>query len=237
MPGLLERFFRRRLPGLAVLLLATLSACGDRDAGTDELDADAILEEAAERMGSVDGFAFVLEHENGTTTIVRGLSMERASGRVSGGDRMEAEIRTRAGPINVNLRVIVLPEGGWLTNPFTGQWESEALSLFGVFDPGSGVTALLRDLDDAVLVGRENVGGNPTHRIDASVPSGALWALVPQAVPGRTLTVRTWIGVEDSLVHRVEIVGALEAEDAESVVRRITLSEFGTQTAIEAPVP
>jgi hypothetical protein len=49
------------------------------------------------------------------------------------------------------------------------------------------------------------------------------------------LVVRAWIGVDDPVVHRVEIVGALEEKDQADVVRRLALSDFGADSVIVAP--
>lgn len=236
---LIRRPVRRYFGVLAAssALLASAVACGERaePAPVEELTPAQILERASERMAELSGFAFVLEHENGFTRIVQGLAMERAEGRVAGGDRMEAHLRARAGPVNVQLGIIILPEDSWITNPFTGEWEREPLSISQLFDPATGVPSLIRELQDPQMTGIETVGGAQAYRVEASIPSDLLSRLAPAATPGRVIQVRAWVGVQDPVVHRVEIIGPLEEGDGEDVVRRLALSDFDADFSIVAP--
>jgi hypothetical protein len=219
---------------LAVSLLL-IPSCGEGGDEPGELTPEQVLEAAADRLDETTSFAFLLEHENGFTPIVGGLLMERAEGQVAGPDRMQAEVRARVGPINVNVRLVIVPEGSWMTNPLTQQWEPQTIEIAQFFDPATGVTAIMRGLTGAQITGTESVGGVVTHRIEANVDSGALDALLPGVIAGSDLGVRTWVGVEDSLVRRIEIQGAIEPGDNPALVRRLTLSEFGGTFSITPP--
>lgn len=224
---------------LATLLLATLPllACGtgSADSGAGDVDVATVLERAAERMASVGRFAFVLEHENGSTSIVEGLAMDRAEGRVSGGEAMQAEVTARAGPMVVNVGVIILPDQAWITNPLTGEWQPQPLTISQLFDPATGVPAMIAGLDEATLAGTATIDGAAAYRIEGVIASEELRGLVPQAAPGTRLPVRLWIGVDDPVVRRIELVGALEAQDAENAVRRLLLSDFDGDFVIAPP--
>jgi len=228
---------RIRIPslfGLSAFLLL-VSACGDESADLDDMSASELLEISANRMDAVTSFAFALEHENGFTNIVRGLAMEVAEGEVAGPDRMAAELRARIGPINVAVGLIIHPEGAWVTNPLTGQWEPEDVSIAQLFDPATGVTALMRDLGEVRVTGTEVIDGRPTRRIEGAVDSGALAALLPGVASGREVTARFWIGSEDPVVHRIDLLGAVEPDDSPDIVRRLRLSRFGQEFVIEPP--
>ncbi len=221
---------------LALLLLPLVAAsCGDRGVDLDGITPEELLEHSASRMESVESFAFRLEHENGFTSVVRGLAMETAEGQLAGRDRLSAELRARAGPIAVNVGLIVHPEGAWITNPLTGQWEPEALTIEQLFDPATGVTALMRDLADVRVIGTETLGGVATRQLEGTVDSGALATLLPGVAGGHPLTVRVWVGAEDPLVHRIDVLGAIEPADTPQTVRRLRLSRFDEPFQIEPP--
>jgi hypothetical protein len=228
---------RTRLTFAAFVLTAVLwlPACGGRDAEPDEVDGIELFSRAADRMETVGSFAFLLEHENGTTTIANGLAMVRAEGRIGGPESMEAELRALAGPVNVVVSVIVLPQGSWMTNPLTGQWMPQEMTVSQFFDPATGVPALMRRISDAGVVGTATFGAASAYEVDATVPSESLAGLVPRAAGGRAVRVRAWIGVDDPVLHRLEIVGAVQEGEAENLVRRLSLSEFGSDFTIVPP--
>jgi hypothetical protein len=186
-------------------------------------------------MEEVNSFAFLLEHENGTTAIVGGLAMERAAGEISNGERLRADVTGRAGPLAVNLQLVIVPEGAWMTNPLTGAWIPQELSISEFFDPATGVTAVIRGISAPSFAGRETLGGVDTHIVEGGVDSGVLALLIPGVPAGRPLTIRSWIGADDPVVHRIEIRGSLAEGDGPEVVRRLTLSQFGGTFEITAP--
>jgi hypothetical protein len=188
-------------------------------------------------MAVVESFAFVMEHENGFTPIMQGLEMERAEGRISEGNRMHADIRARAGgSLAIDMGIVALPDSSWMTNPFTRAWEPGTFDVSALFDPSTGLTAVLRGLAEPQLVGIESINGTSTQRIDATVDSGALTSLIPGAATGSPLSVRVWIGVDDPVLHRAEIIGAIGEGESAELLRRITLSSFGDVLPVVSPL-
>ena len=224
------------LAALAVVAAVALAACGGEDDGADVegIDAAALLRSAAERTDQAQSFHFVLEHEKGSTQIVRGLAMERAEGDVAGADRLSVEINASAGPLNFEIAIIVIGDDAWITNTFTRRWEREQISVSEVFDPVNGVTALMRAAAGAHIAGSDGVGGVSTYRVEATVDSGDV-TMFGDPRPGMELRATVWIGVDDPLVHRIELVGAVTAGEPDDLVRRITLSRFDEDTEIAPP--
>jgi len=227
---------RRALVGVVALAVLALAACGDSgpDVDTSNVDVEALLTAAADRMDAVDSFRFELEHENGTASIVRGLQMVRASGDVEGADRMHLQVDVKAGPLNAEIEIIVLPDEGWITNPLTGRWERETIDVATFFDPAEGVTGLMRSLDGATVAGAETIDGVDSYRVEAKVKSD-LMTLFGNASEGETIALKAWIGIDDPLVYRVEAVGAIVTGEPDDLVRRLTLTNFGESFDIQAP--
>lgn len=228
----------------AVLLAALLAlaavpgvACGggDEPADVEAVDAGELLAAAADRAERLHSFHFVLDHEGGGTEIVLGLVMTRAEGDVAGGDRIRVSVDAGFLAANVRAEIVVIGDEAWIkVPPFINRWRAESISLAEVFDPASGVTALMRAVEGARVSGTESVGGTQTYVVEATVASGDL-TLFGEPQPGRTLSARVWIGVDDPLVYRLEVVGAVTAAEEPDLRRRLTLSRFDAEIEIEPP--
>lgn len=224
------------LSGAAVVLSLAIVACGGggSDIDTSKVDVDQLLTNAADRMDDVQSFSFDLEHENGTATIVRGLEMTHAEGNVEGPDLMHLKVSAKAGPLNAEIEVIVLPDEGWITNPFTGNWERESIDVASFFDPADGVIGLMRSIEGGEITGTETVDGVETYRVEADVPSEQL-TLFGNPREGETIRVKAWIGIDDPLVHRIEAGGGIIPGEPDELVRRLTFRDFDKTFDIQAP--
>lgn len=236
----------RTLCGASALVLALLAllavSClggGDDDAATPTatptpVDPVAVMAAAADRMASVERFHFVLEHENGASEIVRGILMTRAEGDIDGPQRLRTEIEGGFGTLKFEIGIVVLPDESWIQNPLTKRWEREDISIDQFFDPQEGIAALIRKARDPVLDRRERLDGIETYRIAAVADSGDL-GIFPNATPGREVQATLWIGVDDPLVYRVDLRGAIADGEAPDILRRIEMSRFGEDVDIAAP--
>ncbi len=198
------------------------------------VDPAAVVHESADRMEGIQRFHFTLDHENGASEIVRGIMMVYAEGDFDGAERMRAEIEGALGTVKFETAVIVLPEGSWLKNPFDRSWEAEEISIEEFFDPQNGVAALMRQVTEPTLVGREEFGGVETYRIDVLADSGDL-AIFPTAEPGFEVRATLWIGVDDLLLYRVDVLGAISEDEESDILRRLELSRFGEDVDIAPP--
>ncbi|MYD66439.1 MAG: LppX_LprAFG lipoprotein [Chloroflexi bacterium] len=198
------------------------------------VDPAAVIRESADRMEGVQQMHFRLDHENGASEIVRGIMMVYAEGDIGGADRMRAEIEGALGTVKFETGVIILPEGSWIQNPFDRSWEREDISIEEFFDPQDGVAALMREVLEPVLEGIEEVGGVETYRIEVLADSGDL-AVFPTATPGFEVRATLWIGVEDLLLYRVDVRGAISEDESSGILRRLELSRFGEDVDIAPP--
>ncbi|MEE8422560.1 MAG: LppX_LprAFG lipoprotein [Dehalococcoidia bacterium] len=225
----------RGSPASLLFALGLFAACGDGDGlAVEGVDAVALLAAAADRTEQVQSFHFVLEHERGSTEIVRGVKMKRAEGDVAGGEQLRVDIEGSVGPLNINLGIVILEHESWITNPLTGRWEREDISITELFDPATGVTALIRAVTEPRVTGSDRIDGVQTYRVEATVDSGAVRLFGdPQA--GKALRAKVWIGVDDPLIHRIELEGPLRRGERDDLLRRITLSRFDSDPEIVAP--
>lgn len=230
---------RRMLLHIGVMAIAAagvLAGAGCGGNAAKNVEPKELMARSADRMDRAQSFHFDLSHENGTTEIVRGLQMTTATGDVVGRDRLRLDVKAKAGPLNVAVGIIVLPDGSYITNPLTGRWEREQISIASFFDPAIGVTALMRAATEPRVAGQEKVNGVQTYRVEAKVDSGDLDLFAASAPAGSKVTARLWIGVDEPLVYRIEIDGPVNPGEASTILRRLDLTRFDEAIAITAPM-
>jgi hypothetical protein len=190
------------------------------------------------RVDALKTFHFRLEHENGTSPIPLGLDLETAEGDVVVPDRMSAEIEAKASGAVVQVEVIGVAEEGWMTNPFDRKWQPlpEGTNIKDVFDPAAGVKAVVGALTSVEVVKEEKVAGVSTYLIEGEVDSGVLEAAAPVAEPGLTVSVKAWVGVDDSLPRRIRLEGPFAPGEPDNIVRKLDLSRFDEPLTIEPPI-
>ncbi len=198
-------------------------------------DAKALLGAAAAKVEQPGSFHFDLTQQNGTTPITGGIAMVSASGDIATKDRMRMNVKGKAGTLNLDVSFVVLPGAAYMTNPLTGKWDRTTVDVSALFDPSTGLPALMRAVTEPRVAGTETVGGTQTYRIEAKIDSGQMALFAPGAEAGHAVTARAWIGVADQRVYRIEVAGPASASEAPNMQRRLELSRFGEDFRIEAP--
>lgn len=232
------------IAGLALFALVVAGCGGGDESGSlpdpadpssTPIDPAALLERAARRMEGVEAFRFELTHKNGTSEIVRGIQMESAEGAVAGPDRLQVQIKGRFLALNIETGVVILPDQSWLLSPITGDWEREDVNIDAFFDPGDGVTALMRSIETAEVSGEDRIDGVDTVRLRTSIDAGVLTLFGDNTLAGEMVTAEVWIGEDDPLVYRIELRGPVLAGDDEDIERRLELRDFDGAITIEPP--
>jgi len=222
-------------------LLLACAACGGGGGGSPTSGplppAASVLPAAVQAFDSLQTFHFSLTHENGTSPIPNGLQLVSADGDVVVPDRMHAAIEAKVGNQTVKVEIIGVGEQGWMTNPFNRQWQPlpSGTTIKDIFDPAQGVKAIIGSLQNAQVVGQEKVGGAQTWHVEGTVQSDVLATAVPISRPGLTVGIEAWIEVDGSLIRQVYLKGPIAPGEADNIVRKLALSNFGEQITITPP--
>lgn len=222
---------------LLMVTAAGLIACTSESA--PPVDAAALLERAATRIEATKSYHYVLDFEGGAAPIALGLSMRHAEGVFAGTDNFDAAVLASVGPIDARVGIRAVNGETWITNPLTGLWQKQPLTVAQLFDISSGVTALMRGATDLKAAGSETIEGVSVRRIDGALASER-FRLMPGVPPGQQLRASAWVGVDDDLVRRLEVRGKgapfAATPDAEGIVR-VTLSRFDAPVTLIPPAP
>jgi hypothetical protein len=230
---------------LAVFLLALslAAACGGRGEKAEPSPAalptaEELLPKIVERVGAVKSFHFRLEHEGGFSPIPLDLKLKTAEGDIQAPDRMKAKLEAEAAGALLRVEVIGIGEEGWITNPFSREWQPlpEGTTISAIFDPAAGIQAVARSLQEVRVSGVEKVQGLDTYLLEGQVDSGVLEAAAPIAEPGLTVTVKAWVDTEDYTIRQIRLEGPFAPDEPAAIVRILFLSNFDEPVSIEPPV-
>ena len=230
---------------LVALVLSHAAGCGPAPTpvptATPEPPPDprAALALAVTNLLSLDSAAFTLEHQIGSTALLPGLVMMKATGVVDipDGLRLTVEAEVASPQTFVEINVIIVEQQAYMTNFFTGQWQMVPLESLPVnfLDFGQTLAGILEAVTDPALSGVEEIEGRQNQRITGRVPSEALASLVPGAAEGLEVNLELWVDWGDGLLRRVLINGPVVPGDVPETVRLLTIDDVNLPVDIAPP--
>ena len=230
-------FPRRSMPVLAVLvcLLAfLLSACGG--SGSSQVpDAKQLIKDAQAAILRVTSYHFKLVTANVGTQAK--LPIVGAEGDIVVPDKLKANANTlllgnivQVQMIAIGNQQYILLFGAWQAT--TGLLDPRTLS-----DPQKGVASILGHIQNPSTPTDSTFGGRPCWQIKGKLDPAYLTGITGGGAPaGSTDDITSCIGKTDKLPYQIIIKGPAAAGDTDKTVRTFTLSKFGEQVTIEAPI-
>jgi lipoprotein LprG len=224
---------------VAVLLPFLVAGCSARSAtpSATPLSAAAIQSTASDKLQALNSFHFVLEQVGGGTPITMGIEMKGAQGDVVKPDKLQMTITGTAMGFSLTVQLVEVGKTIMMTNPLNGNWEnlSDQFQILSVFDPNSGVAAILKGMANAARLADETNAGVNCYHLKGTVDSESLTALAGSAASGVAINAEIWIGQADFLVRTIKLTGKITPTEVDGIVRTLTLSNFNSPVAITLP--
>ena len=220
---------------LMVALPLMAAGCGEDETG----DPDAILAQASVAMKAIAGFHFVYEvHKPSSAEPGSGLEIARVTGDVNSEGSMQAVIDVTQGGIPLQLEFVVVGDTQYIKDPLSQKWTSIAIedSPVGDLNLGAGTIRILDQMTETSYEGRESKQGTDTHHITGMVAAEDVEAIAGAVNTTEPFPTDIWVGVEDSFVYEVEIVGAATPSEDPEIRRTIVLSNLDEYVEIKAPL-
>ena len=200
---------------------------------------EAVIDLAVLNLLELESAAFTLEHQIGSTTLLPGLAMTKASGVVDIPDRLRltVEAEVAAPRTFVEINVITIGEQAYMTDFFSGQWRTVPLESLPVnfLDFGQTLASIVEAVAGPSFSGVEEIEGRQYQRVTGVVPSEALAALVPGAAEGLEVQLELWLDREAALLRRVLITGPVLTGDIPETVRLLSIDDINVPVDIAAP--
>ena len=200
---------------------------------------EAVIARAGFKLLELRSAAFTLEHQTGSTTLLPGLAMKKATGVVGIPDRLRltVEAEVAAPRTIVEINVITIGEQAYMTDLFSEQWRtvpSESLPV-NFLDFGQTLASIIEAVSGPSFSGVEDIEGLQYQRVTGTVPSDALAPLVPGAAEGLEVELELWLNPEAALLRRVLITGPVLAGDVPETVRLLSIDDINVPVDIAPP--
>ena len=223
-----------QLAGLLFLLMLLLAACGNSGSSPTP-DANQLIKDAQAAIQRVTSYHFKLVTANVGTEAK--LPIVNAEGDIVVPDKLKANANALFLGNLVQVQIIaignqqyILLFGAWQAT--TGLLDPRTLS-----DPQKGVASILGHIQNPSTPTDSTVGGRPCWQINGKLDPIYLAGITGGGAPaGSTDTISSCIGKTDKLPYQIIIKGPAATGDTDKTVRTFTLSNFGKQVTIEAPI-
>lgn len=227
----------RRLPALlavAVLVGAPAAGCGggdDEGASPEEL-----VQESAEATEAVESFHLTFDSRE-IPRSTSGLQLLGAEGDVAVPDRMRADVSGTFAGVPLTTELVAIGEEIWIKNPLGEGWQSVDAGTTASFllDPAEGVLGVLRRVEELSDEGSEELDGVETRKLRGTVAAADVAPLVAVSPGEGSVEATLWIAEEDRVLRRIEVRGAVAADETEDALRVIEISRIDEPVTIERP--
>ena len=215
---------------LAALAVAALAACGP-PAEDEGLTPRERLDNAAARIAQVTSVDFTLSHDEGETPLLPGIVLQRADGTVEAPARAVVDVEALVTFANsfIEMNIVIDGEDATMTDPLSGTPLPVATSSlpFNLHGLGPTLQGILAAIEAPEYSGDETIDGVAGTGIAGTVSGAAIQPLIPGADAALRQDIEVWVG-DDDLPRRVRLTGRVLSNDADNVIRVLSLRNFDT---------
>jgi len=223
---------------LLIVCLALLMIAGCGQTPGAPVDAAEVLRSAVEPMKTVSSFHFsyAVTKPQGAKPP-QGTEIVGIVGDVSLEGSMKATVDLNQSGVPLQLQFVATEDLHYVQNPTSQKWQSVPadLSPIGRINLSSGAIQILERVRDVKYVSAEKISGVTCHKVEGAVAAADIAGIVAAANAANDLRCAVWVGVDDRLVHRIQLTGAAEIGEDVRLLRTIELSRFGEPVSIEVP--
>jgi outer membrane lipoprotein-sorting protein len=223
---------------VAVVALALVAACGGSSAPVDPART---LREAASAMAKLNTVSADLKFTKGAITF-QGFTLVRAKTSVRLPGDSDTTYTVKQQDLAIGLEVIIASGHVYLHVPFStyeelqGSQAAAIPDLAKLFDPTTGLPAIIPAGRNLSYSGTDRVDGVDTQRIDAAYTGDQLHSMFAQLSSSVDVKAQIWAGASDHLIRKAVLDGAFGDGGKEASVE-VDISGFNATVNITPPTP
>jgi len=226
------------LLALSIAAALALTACSGGSQSSSTVDAQKVVADAVTAMQALTSFHFVYEVAKPQNAApAEGLEIAKIEGDVTADGKMKAAIDLLQNGVPLQVNFVALGDVHYIQDPTSQIWQGvpAAMSPVGKIDLNTGAIQILQKIDNLEYVDTQDLDGTKTDHLKGTVAPAEVASVVGSVSATEPFAGDIWIGVDDHLVRRIQIVGAATSSEDPKTVRTIDLSAFNQPVTIEAP--
>lgn len=223
----------------AVLALMLVAACGG--GSTQPVDPARTLHDAAAAMAKLHTVSADLKFTKGAISF-QGFTLVRAQTVVRLPADSDTTYTVKQQDLAIGLEVVISGGHVYLHVPFSTYQELQGSAaaaipdLAKLFDPTTGLPAIIPSGRNLSYSGTETIGGVDTQRINATYSADQLHSLFAQLTSSVDVKAQVWVGASDHLIRKAVLDGAFGDGGKEASVE-VDISGFNAAVNITPPSP
>jgi hypothetical protein len=226
----------------AAAALALLARQGIPVMALDDPEVTDVLKQASARLAEIESLHFKLDID-GETWIddTRTIQLESAEGDLARPDKVSVEFKISLfGAGTVSIKMVTVGEDSWTTDLITGNW-GDAPPEFGynpsvLYDNQDGLGPVMGKLDDAELVGTEDIDDREAWHINGTTGSDVIDPLTAGTMTGDNVAIELWIATDTYDLLQVKVIEPENPDKDETATWVLNLSKFNEKVTIEPPI-
>src|ERR1700682_6529110 len=226
---------QKLLPAVALVIMAGCTG------NQPQVDAAQTLRQAAAAMGKLNTVSADLKFTKGAISF-QGFTLVRAKTAVRLPADSDTTYTVKQQDLAIGLEVVITGGHVYLHVPFSSFQELQGSAaaaipdLAKLFDPTTGLPAIIPAGRNLSYAGNETVGGVDTQKINATYSADQLHSLFAQFSSSVDVKAQVWAGASDHLIRKAVLDGAFGDGGKEASVE-VDISGFNAAVNISPPSP
>jgi hypothetical protein len=199
------------------------------------------LREGAASMAKLNTVTATLKFTKGAVTF-QGFTLAGAKTSVRLPGDSDTTYTVKEQDLSLSIEVVISSGHVFVRVPFSGFQEftgpdaAAIPDLAKLFDPATGLPAVIPAGRTPKYLGLEQAGGVSSYKVSATYTADQVHAMLPQLSSGGDVQAVIWIGAADHLIRKATLDGAFGDGGKESSVE-VDIAGFNSAVSITSPSP